>query len=106
MKEYGKKLKKKVNILMPDGMLYRVHFSLLNNVLLGLKGLFYTYSITEDYVLFFDYVGQSTFYVSVFDPFCMDVWNEISDKLLLKNVDIHPEVAHIGEAIDLGNFFH
>lgn len=51
-----------------------------------MKEIVEKYSINDNYVLFFDYVGNSTFYLSIFSNWSYDICNQINKKLVVKDI--------------------
>lgn len=84
--EYGESLSEVVTLVMPDGMKFITKFSLHRKVLYMLKQLVEAYKLAQSYILFFDYVGSNTFYITIYDKNGMDIFNYLSNKLHLVNI--------------------
>ncbi|KAK1380435.1 hypothetical protein POM88_027179 [Heracleum sosnowskyi] len=84
--QHGLSIADTVHLLMPDGLEYFVSFCGFRNVLHGLKKVLLKYSVGENYVLCFDYVGESHFYVSIYDTTSVDIFDDLSVKVLLQDV--------------------
>lgn len=80
---YGTELKNKMNLLLSNGEKLCVNYCRRGNLIYGLEE-FDTYCIKEDFIIFFDYLGNSQFYVSMFGRSCMEISNDVSEKLLLE----------------------
>ncbi|KAK1379223.1 hypothetical protein POM88_025975 [Heracleum sosnowskyi] len=89
IKFYGPMLSKKVNILLPDGSTFKANFCKVNNLLFGLKNLFSKYGLGESFFLFLGYVSPSNLYLSVYSPFCLDIFNDNPNKMSLKDIRKH-----------------
>ncbi|KAK1373014.1 hypothetical protein POM88_029207 [Heracleum sosnowskyi] len=89
--KFGESLGESVHLLIPDGGEVCVHFCGFRSYLYGLNKLIAKYSVSENYVLFFDYVGNSHFYVSIYNNNCMDIFDELSVKVLLEDVLLQPK---------------
>ncbi|KAK1356507.1 hypothetical protein POM88_049763 [Heracleum sosnowskyi] len=57
----------------------------------GLKKLFLKYSVHENYVMVFDNVGPSHFYVSIYNNNSVDIFHEFIGKFLLEDVIREPK---------------
>lgn len=75
-----------VHLLLGDGNEYCVRFCALNNMLFGMIKFLLKYNVVEDYVLFFDYVGKSHFYVLIYSTNSFDILDGLSGKVLLNGV--------------------
>ncbi|KAK1374665.1 hypothetical protein POM88_030858 [Heracleum sosnowskyi] len=84
--KFGSQISEKVTLLMPDRNEIVVNYSGKNNFLYGLKEFVRAYSIAVDFLIFFDFLGNSTFYVSVFDYLGEDVCEDVDDKLHLAEI--------------------
>lgn len=83
---YGEMLSKRVNIITPDGRKYHARFCRLNKLLYSLKDLFSDYAVGESFFLFFDYIGPAHLYMSIYTSLGMDMFNEVFDKLRVKDL--------------------
>ncbi|KAK1353219.1 hypothetical protein POM88_052354 [Heracleum sosnowskyi] len=79
-------LRNQVKLIVGDGNEYPVSFCCVSNSLYGLKDFFSAYTVTANFFISFSYVGESTLYVTIYSPSCMDICNGIPKKLLLKDV--------------------
>lgn len=71
---------------MANGTKYIAIFCGLNNILYGPEELFNKYSMRESFFLFFDYVGPSSLYVTVYNTDCLDIFNGVPNKMTLKDI--------------------
>lgn len=78
---YGHKIDEYPVVYLPDGMVYRCYFSKTSKLLFGLKTLMTQYGFRENYTIFFDYIGNSTFYASIYNEDGMEIFNELPQKL-------------------------
>lgn len=86
IEEYGILLIDNVHLLMPDGREYCVHFCGISDVLSGLHKMMQSYSVKEKYVLFFDYVGRSHFFINIYTEDGVDVFDNCIPKVMLTDV--------------------
>ncbi|KAK1390082.1 hypothetical protein POM88_018260 [Heracleum sosnowskyi] len=86
IENFGGLLTETVHLVVADGNEYCVRFCAFKNLLYGMKKLFSKYNVAEDFVLFFDYVGRSHFFVSIYSNNCFDILDGLSDKTLLMDV--------------------
>ncbi|KAL1815229.1 hypothetical protein ACET3Z_017803 [Daucus carota] len=84
--QYSQKLKEDVNLFLPDGGKFHAYFSIEGNLLYGLKDLMMTYAVKEQYVMFFEFVGLSSFYVTIYNEEGEDLFNKLTDKLMLRTL--------------------
>lgn len=77
---YGSTLNDRIDLLMADGSLFTTNFCCVNKIIFGLKELFRTYSIKKSYFLFFHFVGDSTFEITIFSKSLMSICNPISNE--------------------------
>ncbi|KAK1360715.1 hypothetical protein POM88_045189 [Heracleum sosnowskyi] len=98
--EFGWMLHEDVNLILEDGHQYTGFFCKTSNLMIGLKPLFEKYSIDEHYVLFFEYIGHSTFFLTVYNNYAMSIFNHLFDKLLLADVlkKYEPELIVLSES--------
>lgn len=89
---------------MPDGLEFCVRFCGFDNRLYGLKKLLVKYSVCESYVLIFHYVGESHFYVSIYNVNSIDIFDEMSVKVLLEDVSRHPKCPIVVLSDDEGEY--
>ncbi|KAK1361631.1 hypothetical protein POM88_046105 [Heracleum sosnowskyi] len=78
-------------------------------ILSGEMKMFLKYNVAKDYVLFFDYVGRSHFYVSIFNQDCFDILDGMSDKIMLTDVlnwSQCPVVVISSDSSDSGSGIH
>lgn len=78
-----------MNIELGGGLYTKVYYSSLTKSIYGLRRFLRKYKIDEDYVLFFDYLGNSTFAVKVFDCQCMNHFRDIEGFFRFEDF-IHP----------------
>lgn len=90
LKELGTHLDTGVALWMADRNVWIASYCKQNNCFSGLKRMLDHYSVLNGWSLLFQYVGKSTFYLSIFTPNSVDVLNDIkpSKKLLLREVVI------------------
>lgn len=82
-------VRKKVTVFIPDGSNYGAKFCEVNNLLFDLKELFSKYGLGQRFFLFFDYVGVSSLYLSVYSPLCLDIFNGNANKVSVKDIRRH-----------------
>lgn len=87
--KYGKRLREVVTLLVADGKKYYLNYCTDKHLLTNLNKFVEKYKIKENYVLFFDYVGNASFYISIFSPWCFDICNQIANKVVLKDIIGH-----------------
>lgn len=44
------------------------------------------YDVQENYTIFFDYIGNSTFYASIYNENGMEIFNDLPEKLIAYTV--------------------
>ena len=84
--KYGSEFKKCGSIYMPDGMVYSCHLSKTMKLIFGLKDLAKKYNVHANSTMFFEYLGNSTFYATIYDSHGLEIFNEMPSKLLLSSV--------------------
>ncbi|KAL1823422.1 hypothetical protein ACET3Z_010200 [Daucus carota] len=55
-------------------------------LIFGLKDLLKKYEVEENNTMFFDYIGDSTFYASIYDSHGLEIFNDLTSKLALMSV--------------------
>ncbi|KAK1388622.1 hypothetical protein POM88_016800 [Heracleum sosnowskyi] len=83
---FGASMTETVHLVVADGSEYCVRYCAFNNLLYGMKKLFLKYNVAENYVLFFDYVGRSHFFVYIYNKNYFDILDGLRDKILLRDV--------------------
>lgn len=83
---FGSSLCNNVSLQMGDGKEYHVNYCRMSNLIYGLKDLFSHYKVRKNFFIFFDYIGKSRFYITIFSPLSMDISNRNPNKLLLQDV--------------------
>lgn len=89
--KYGGDLKSKVTFLMSDCHEFVVKYCSQSNLLYGLESFVEVYYPEEDFIIFFDYIGNSKFYVSIFDRTSMDLCDDVEPKLMLNEALVSVE---------------
>lgn len=82
----GAFIKDNAQIYLPDGMLFSCYFSNTTKLLFGIKNLMVHYGVREKFSIFFEYVGNSTFYGSIYNEEGVEIFNELTKKLSLQTV--------------------
>lgn len=67
-------------------MVYQCYFSKTSKLLFGIKTLMTNYDVQENYTIFFDYIGNSTFYASIYNENGMEIFNDLPEKLIAYTV--------------------
>lgn len=75
-----------VRLILSEGIEFTGVLREDTTFIIGLKDLFRKYDITEDYILFFEFIRASTFFVSIYDRLAMEIFNTHEDKLLVDDV--------------------
>lgn len=91
VEKYGKKIRRDVSLFVADGKKFGAKYCSDKHLLINLKNLVHNYQIKEKYFIFFNYIGNSCFYLSIFSTWGFDICNQIREKFLLKDL--------IGEAL-------
>lgn len=84
---FGLALHNSLTLLMGDGKEYQANYCRMSNLIYGLKDLFSEYKVTASFFIFFHYLGQSRFYITLFSPLRLDICNGNPNKLPLQQVD-------------------
>lgn len=84
--EFGWMLCENIKLVMCDGYEYKVSFLEGSKLVIGLLPMLRNYLVKENYILCFEFLGRSTFYVSIYSTNGMDINNYLSERLLLKSV--------------------
>lgn len=96
-REFGWTLAHNVKLVLGDGYQYIAYFCDGSKLLIGLKQMLIKYSVEDNYVLSFDLVGRSTFYVNIYNEEGMDIFNYMFQKLTISTL-----INHLAEdVIDL-----
>ncbi|WOG92978.1 hypothetical protein DCAR_0312256 [Daucus carota subsp. sativus] len=66
--------------------LFNGYFTAAGNLLYGLKNLMTTYGVKEEYVMFFEFVGISFFYVTIYNEEGEEIFNKLAEKLMLRTL--------------------
>ena len=72
---FAKQIKEDVTLFLPDGGQFNGYFTVAGNLIYGLKNLMTTYGVKEKYVMFFEFVGISSFYVTIYNEEGEDIFN-------------------------------
>ena len=67
-------------------MVYSCYLSQPGKLIFGLKDLLKKYEVEENNTMFFDYIGDSTFYASIYDSHGLEIFNDLTSKLALMSV--------------------
>ncbi|KAK1356729.1 hypothetical protein POM88_049985 [Heracleum sosnowskyi] len=95
MDKYGQNLNDIVYIWMVDRYVWIAGFCQKKKCIFGLARLQNQYSMVENSIVLFHYIGECTFYMTIFAPNGMDTLYGMEKKLVLKDVvvtKIGPEV--------------
>lgn len=65
--KYGDTLTKQLKIFLGDGMTTTFNYIKYERKIHGLHIFFKKYDVLDGYVIFFDYIGDSSFKVSIYD---------------------------------------
>lgn len=84
--KFAEQIKEDVMLFLPDGGQFNGYFSVYGNLLYGLKNLMTTYGVKEKYVMFFEFVGISSFYVTIYNEEGEDIFNTLAEKLMLRTL--------------------
>lgn len=84
---------------MADGGKFHAYFSRAGNLLYGLKNLMTTAGVKEKYVVFFEFVGNSSFYVTIYNEEGEDIFNKLAEKVVLRNLVEGDNTLAIKESI-------
>lgn len=100
VEKYGDDIADNAEIYMDDGMVYSCYFSKNNKLLFGLKKLMIDYGVKEHFTIFFDYVGKSKFYGSIFNKDGLEIFYSEQEKLKSNNLvkSTAPEVYMISDS--------
>ncbi|KAK1376768.1 hypothetical protein POM88_032961 [Heracleum sosnowskyi] len=79
----GSELGRDINLLTADGRVFHGKYSVSENILYGLMDLISAYDIYKNCLIGFEYVGTSTFNVSIFDSLNMDHLKEITGEFIV-----------------------
>ncbi|KAK1398869.1 hypothetical protein POM88_008732 [Heracleum sosnowskyi] len=86
LNEFGEVKGGNIKLFLADGCQFSGYVCESSHVMIGLKDILGKYSVKEHYVLFFDYVGSSTFYVSIYNTLGMNIFNKMEEKLLVEEL--------------------
>lgn len=86
MEKYGNKIRENVSLFVGDGNKFSATYFMERHLVTNLKDLVVKYKMKENYIIFFDYVGNSCFYLTIYSPWCFEICNQITKKLLLKDL--------------------
>ena len=67
-------------------MVYSCYLSKTSKLLYGIKDLMAKYTIRADSTVFFEYIGNSVFYATIFDEHGLEIFNDLPLKLILSSV--------------------
>ncbi|KAK1351974.1 hypothetical protein POM88_053688 [Heracleum sosnowskyi] len=86
LNEFGEVKGGNIRLFLADGCQFSGYVCESSHVMIGLKDILGKYSVSDHYVLFFDYVGSSTFYVSIYNTLGMNIFNKMEEKLLVEEL--------------------
>ena len=86
LEKYGDDISDDAEIYLPDGMVYGCNYSKTKKLLSGIKNMMNQYGVKEDFTLFFEYLGDSKFYCSIFNVEGLEIFNSLQEKLLSYNL--------------------
>lgn len=86
MDNFGTLLNEDIDIYLANGSEHKAHFCEHSNLMIGLKKMLDMFSVEENYVMFFEFLDRSTFYVSIYNSLGMDIFNHLEKKCLLSDV--------------------
>lgn len=78
----GSELGRRINFITTDGRVFTGKYRFSENQISGLKEMISAYDIYEDCVIVFEYVGNSTFHVSIYDSQNMDHLKEVTGEFI------------------------
>ncbi|KAL1804947.1 hypothetical protein ACET3Z_028015 [Daucus carota] len=84
--KFGSDLKDRGTIYMPDGIVYSCYLSKTAKLVFGLKDLLKKYDVKADSTMFFEYIGDSTFYASIYDSLGLERFRDLPSRLSLQSV--------------------
>lgn len=79
--KYGGLINKTAEIILPDGIVYSCYFAGTGKLLYGIKNLMTKYGVKENFTMFFDYLGNSKFYTSVYNEAGLEIFNGLQERL-------------------------
>lgn len=100
--EFGWMLSEDVKLYLPDGSEYSVYLCGSKALMIGLKKMLKKYGVKENYVVFFEYLGRSSFYITLYNAFGVDIFDSMHEKLLLLDVikKLESEVIQLSDSSD------
>lgn len=75
-----------IKLYLVDGYEFGAFVCGNSHLMIGLKKLLEKYEVEEDYVLLFEFVGRSSFYVTIYNSSGMNIFNDLPEKLLLTDL--------------------
>ncbi|KAL1831006.1 hypothetical protein ACET3Z_000657 [Daucus carota] len=79
--KYGGLINKTTEIILPDGKVYSCYFAGTGKLLYVIKNLMTKYGVKENFTMFFDYLGNSKFYASVYNEAGLEIFNGLQERL-------------------------
>ncbi|KAK1370882.1 hypothetical protein POM88_036974 [Heracleum sosnowskyi] len=86
VKELGWMVCNDIHLYLPDGYEFGGFICGGSNLMIELKNILEKYEVHEDYVIFFEFVGRSSFYVTIYNSYGMNIFNHLPEKFLLKDL--------------------
>lgn len=80
--KFGAQLNKEINLNMSDGNVFKAKYKSSQNCVKDLKVIFKKYDTYSNCVIFFDYVGNSTFNVSIYDSLGLDILKDVTGEFI------------------------
>lgn len=84
--KYGNNLRNIVKLWMPDRHVWIAYFSHEKQCVEGLQRLLEHYSVVENYIFLFHYIGESTFYMTMFSNNGIDALKGLRKRMLITEV--------------------
>lgn len=83
---FGSSLREQIRLIVADGVEFCGHICSKSKQMTGLKKMMGAYAIKDDYFIFFEYFGRSTFYVCIYNNLGMEIFNKTGKKLFLGDI--------------------
>ena len=101
-KAYASAITDNAKLVLPDGFSSSCYFSKNGDLLYGLKDLMIKYSVRENCTMFFNYIGNSTFYVTIYNEAGMGIFNDLPEKLSLHTAKLKmgPDMIILSDSDD------
>lgn len=103
--EYGSLIIEDMDLCMPDGNEYSVHYCKSSGLLSQIQQLILKYSLNEQNVIFFDYDGRSHFIVSVYDEKGEAVFAHLRQKVMLHDIMLQTDCPFTATSVMINYLF-